>query len=47
MMLDLTAVDRVVHKAAQAALKRRRLSRVDSEPTIDSIGADALRGQSS
>jgi hypothetical protein len=42
-MLSLNEVDRVVDKAAAAAFKRRRLSRVYSEPTVDSVGADALR----
>jgi hypothetical protein len=42
-MLSLNEVDRVVDKAAAAAFKRRRLSRVYGEPTVDSVEADALR----
>jgi hypothetical protein len=41
-MLEIDEVNRVVNKAAAATLKQR-LSRVYSEPTLDSCGQDALR----
>jgi hypothetical protein len=41
-MLELTTVDRVVDKAAVAALKKARISRVFSRPTVDSDGHEAL-----
>ena len=42
-MLELTAVDQVVRKAASAGLKGVRVSRVFSEATTDSYGDEALR----
>jgi hypothetical protein len=41
-MLELSKVDRVVDKAAAAALTKARVSRVFSSPTIDSDGHEAL-----
>lgn len=41
-MLNLRDVDRVVDKAASAALKKARVSRVYSALTADSDGRDAL-----
>jgi len=41
-MLELHEVDQGVDKAAVAALKKARLSRVFSSPTIDSDGHEAL-----
>lgn len=41
-MLDIAEVDRVVDKAASAALRKARVSRVYSSPTLDSDGQEAL-----
>jgi hypothetical protein len=41
-MLALSEVDRVVDKAAAAALKKTRVRRVFSSPTVDSDGQEAL-----
>jgi hypothetical protein len=41
-MLELSKVDQVVDKAAIAALKKARVSRVFSNPTVDSDGHEAL-----
>jgi hypothetical protein len=41
-MLAVSEVDRVVDKAAAAALKKARVRRVFSSPTIDSDGHEAL-----
>jgi hypothetical protein len=41
-MLALSEVDRVVDKAAAAALKKSRVRRVFSRPTVDSDGHEAL-----
>jgi hypothetical protein len=42
-MLDQDKVDRVALAAASAALARARVTRVFSEPVIDSTGHEALR----
>jgi len=41
-MIDLQHVNRVVDKAAAVSLKRSGLSRVYSEPAMDSEGREAL-----
>ncbi len=42
-MLKLGEVNRIVGKAASAGFGRSRFRRVDSQPTIASIGNEALR----
>jgi len=42
-MLTLSEVNQIAEKAAAAALKRVGISRVVTEPTVDSDGHDALK----